>query len=445
MKRLYEADAYTPDWPESHWRRSLPVPAPAPRLTGQATAEVAVIGAGYAGLSAAHELVTRFGTDVVVLDAVQPGWGASGRNGGFCCLGGSKLSDRAIIRRVGEKGGRAFHLFQRAAIDGVADFLHTHGIDARQGPEGETYLAHSPAAYRALAEAAAAEPTARLIPPEALTEAGLAGPAFHGALQVAHGFPLHPLAYVEGLARVAAAAGVRIHGDSPVLHLAPEGSGWRLDTPDGTLRAKRVLVATNGYSSEDLPRWLAGRSLPALSSIMVTRPISAEERAAQGFTSALMAADTRTALHYFRHLPDGRFLFGMRGGTSAAPAAIAATQTRVRAHFDAMFPAWTGVETESRWSGFVCLTGSLAPFVGRVPGAEGLFAALGWHGSGVAPASRGGRLAARLIAGAEADIPALMALPPRRFPLPAFRRTALAAGYLAAELRDGALPRSPRP
>ncbi|GHE05330.1 hypothetical protein U879_02865 [Defluviimonas sp. 20V17] len=439
MKRLYEAEAYTPDWPDSHWRRTLPLPAPAPTLKGQATAEVAVIGAGYAGLSAAHELATRFGADVAVLEAVQPGWGASGRNGGFCCLGGSKLSDRAIIRRVGEAGARAFLAFQRAAIEDVAAFLDSHGIDARQGPEGETYLAHSPAAYRELAAAAAADPSSRLIPLEGLAEAGLAGPVFHGALQVAQGFALHPLAYVEGLARVAVAAGVRIHGNSPVLHLAPEGGGWRLDTPEGSLHAKRVLVATNGYSSEDLPRWLAGRSLPAMSSIMVTRPISAEERAAQGFTSALMAADTRTALHYFRHLPDGRFLFGMRGGTSAAPAAIATTQARVRSHFDAMFPAWNGVETESRWSGFVCLTGSLAPFVGRVPGAEGLFAALGWHGSGVAPASRGGRLAAQLIAGAAPEIPALMAAPPRRFPLPAFRRTALAAGYLAADLRDGAL------
>ena len=388
-------------------------------------------------------MADRFGIDVAVVDAAQPGWGASGRNGGFCCRGGSKLSDRGIARRVGAEGARAFRAYQDAAIASVGALLDAQGIDARQGPEGETYLAHSPAAFAALR--AEAGPDDRLVGPADLAAAGLAGPAFHGALQVTAGFPLHPLAYVEGLARVAAAAGARIFGASPVLRLAPHGAGWRLTTPEGALTAAQVLVATNGYSSEDLPRWLAGRSLPALSSILVTRPLTAAERDAQGFTSPLMAADTRTLLHYFRHLPDGRFLFGMRGGTSAAPPAMAQTQGRVRAHFEAMFPAWRGAETERAWSGFVCLTGSLAPYVGPVPGAPGLFAALGWHGSGVAPGSYGGRLAGRLIAGAPADIPALMAAPPRRFPLPPFRRTALAAAYLAADLRDGALPKTPAP
>ncbi|MFC2966555.1 NAD(P)/FAD-dependent oxidoreductase [Acidimangrovimonas pyrenivorans] len=441
MKRLYEAPAYDTAWPDSHWRRSQPVPAPSPALSGSATADVAVIGAGYAGLSAAHELVTRFGMDVAVLEAVQPGWGASGRNGGFCCLGGSKLSDKGIERRVGPEGARAFRAYQHAAIESVGAFIDGHGIDARQGPEGETYLAHSAAAFAGLRAEAASEPGARLIGPGELAGEGLSGPGFHGALQVPVGFPLHPMAYVEGLARVAMEAGVRIYGNSPVLHLAPKGDGWQLTTPEGEVTAKKVLVATNGYSSEDLPRWLAGRSLPVLSSILVTRPLTEDERQAQGFTSKVMAADTRSLLHYFRHLPDGRFLFGMRAGSSAAPKAMAETRRRGRQHFEAMFPAWKGVATESEWAGFVCLTGSLAPYVGQVPQAPGLYAALGWHGSGVAPGSYGGRLAARLMAGAEAGIPALLSTPPRRFPLPAFRRTGLALAYLAADLRDGTLPR----
>ena len=438
MKRLYEADAYTPDWPESHWRRSLPAPTPAPRLTGQATAEVAVIGAGYAGLSAAHELVMRFGADVAVLDAVQPGWGASGRNGGFCCLGGSKLSDRAIARRVGAAGARAFDAFQRAAIEGVADFLETHAIDARQGPEGETYLAHSPAAYRALAEAAQADPSARLIAPGALAEAGRSGPAFHGALQVAHGFPLHPLAYVEGLARVAAATGVRIHGDSPVLHLAPEAGGWRLDTPEGSLRARRLVVATNGYSSEDLPPWLAGRTMPVASSVIVTRPLSAAEQQAQGWTSDLMAYDSRNLLHYFRLMPDGRFLFGMRGGTHARPGDEARIRRLIRHDFDAMFPAWAGVEAPYFWSGLVNLSRGLTPYVGPIPGMEGAFTAMAWHGNGVAMATYGGALLADLVQGKPpaGPFPEVLKRPLGRFPLGLKRRAILDASYRWYGLTD---------
>lgn len=445
MQRLYEDPAYAPAWPDSHWRATAPLPAPRPALSGAETAEVAVIGAGYAGLNAALELAGRFGREVAVLDSAQPGWGASGRNGGFCCLGGAKLSDAQIVARVGEDGARAFHRFQLDAIAQVADNLERFGIDARQGPGGDVCLAHSPAAFAGFAAEAEGRrrlygsPT-ELVPKAALAERGLAGPAFHGAAILSEGFPIHPLRYAEGLAAAALSTGARIYGASPVTAMAAEAGGWRLTTPGGTLRARQVLVATNGYSSEDLPAWLGGRLLPAFSAILVTRPLTAAERQAQGFTTPMMAYDSRRLLHYVRHLPDGRFMFGMRGGTAATPAAIAANRARVRAEFEALFPAWAGVEAEREWSGLVCLTGSLTPYVGPVPGAEGLFAALGWHGNGVAPATLGGRLAARLMSGAEAAIPALVAAPPRRFPLPALRRPWLRLAYAAYGLQDGRLP-----
>jgi glycine/D-amino acid oxidase-like deaminating enzyme len=130
----------------------------------------------------------------------------------------------------------------------------------------------------------------------------------------------------------------------------------------------------------------------------------------------------------------------MRGGVSATLAAAERTAARVRAEFARLFPAWAGVAIETEWSGFVCLTGSMAPFVGPVPGASGLYAALGWHGNGVAPASLGGALAAGLIAGRPTPVPALMRSPPRRFPLPPLRRTWLRAAYALYGLQDGPLP-----
>ena len=406
-----------------------------------------MIGAGYAGLNAALELA-KGGADVAVLDAAQPGWGASGRNGGFCCLGGSKLSDAQIVARVGKDGARAFRRFQLDAIGHVAALLDTHAIPARQGPEGEAYLAQSPAAFSALRVEAEDEERLygtrpEVLPKAALADRGLAGPGFHGALIGRAGFPVQPMLYVEALARLATEAGARLFGGSPVTRLAPSPGGWRLTTPGGSLTARKVLVATNGYSSEDLPDWLAGRTLPALSSILVTRPLTEAERLAQGFTSPLMSCDVRKLLHYFRHLPDGRFLFGMRGGTSASPAAEARTLARVREHFEALFPAWRQAETTHAWSGFVCLTGSLAPYIGPVPGAPELFAALGWHGAGVGPASYGGLQAARLMTGRAAATPALIAAPPRRFPFARFRRLGLALAYAGYQRKDGPLPRHP--
>ncbi|MFN0114933.1 MAG: NAD(P)/FAD-dependent oxidoreductase [Paracoccaceae bacterium] len=448
MRRLYEPDAYRPDWPPSYWRATAPPPPPSPPLEGAAKADAAIVGAGFAGLSAARELAAA-GMDVVVLDAVQPGWGASGRNGGFCCLGGSKLSDAAIVAKVGEDGARAYRRFQIEAIDHVGEFLDSHAIPARQGPDGEAYLAQSPKAYDALlneaeADAALYGDRPEILPKAALAERGLAGPGFHGALLVRLGFPLHPMIYVDALARLAAAEGVRIFGGSPVTGLSPAPGGWRLTTPSGSVTAKRVLVATNGYSSEDLPSWLGGRLLPAISSILVTRPLTENERQAQGFTSPLMSCDTRRLLHYFRHLPDGRFLFGMRGGTSASPESDAATRTRVRAHFDALFPAWAGAETEQAWGGFACLTSSLHPYAGPVPRAEGLFAALGCHGTGVGPMSYAGAQVGREMTGSDHRIPALLRLPPARFPFPAFRRLGLWLAYQGYARKDGPLPAAPQ-
>jgi len=444
VRQFYEAAAYDPAWPASHWAEKAPLPALAP-LQGEARAEVAVIGAGYAGLNAALVLARDHGADVAVLEAAQPGWGASGRNGGFCCLGGAKLDDVAVVARHGMQGARDWRAYQRRAIAHVAGLLEAEGIEARQGPEGEALLAHSPSAFAAMRTAAEAEAALhgtapRLIPAGALAEQGLAGPGFFGAALGAEGFPLNPMRYVQGLERAAIATGARIYGQSPVRRLEAVQGGWRLTTPGGSLIAAKVLIAGNGYAPEDLQPWLSGRTLPVFSAILVTRPLTEAERSAQGFTSPLMAYDSRHLLHYFRHLPDGRFLFGMRGGLSARPRAEAATLARLRKHFEALFPAWKGAQTETAWSGLACLTGSLAPYVGPVPGAPGLFAAFGWHGNGVAAASLGGAEAARLIAGAPATLPALLTTPPRRFPLPRLRKLALRAAYAGYALRDGPLP-----
>jgi glycine/D-amino acid oxidase-like deaminating enzyme len=444
MRRLYEPAAYdTGRWPDSHWRATAPAaPRHAP-LQGAARAEVAVVGAGYAGLNAALVLAAR-GIDVAVLDAGQPGWGASGRNGGFCCIGGTKLPDAEIARRHGIDEARALRRFQIGAVEHVAGLLETHGIDAERGPPGEICIAHSPRAWaelraeveernRLMGEAL------RLIPREELAQEGLGCAVAHGASYDPTGFPLHPMRYVLGLVEAARSAGVRLYGDSAVTGLAPADGGWRLATPGGEVRARKVLVATNGYSSEDLPPWLSGRTLPALSTILVTRPLTGDERRAQGWTGQRMAYDSRSLLHYFRLLRDGRFLFGMRGGLSAAPAAEARIRAEARRHFEIMFPAWSRVETEREWSGLVCLTGSLTPYVGPVPGAEGLFAALGWHGNGVSTASFGGQAAGRMIAGEPGRLPAPLAAPPRRFPLAPFRRNLLALAYLWRGWKDGPL------
>jgi len=446
MRRLYEAAAYDPAWPKSHWRAAHPETMHCAPLEGEARADIAIIGSGFTGLNAAIEAVRGAGASVIVLDAVQPGWGASGRNGGFCGYGGTKLSDDQIVGRVGLEGARDFRRFQIAGIAHVGAMIDDNGWNARQGPRGEIVLAQSPKAAAGFpAEVADHDrlygEKLEFIPGAALRERGLAGPGFHAAYRLPDGFPVDPMAYVEGLARLALSLGVRICGDSAVTAIKPEAGGWRLTTAQGSVRAAKVLVATNGYSSDDLPDWIGGRTLPAFSAVLVTRRLSEGERQDQGYTDPHMAFDGRKLLHYFRHLPDGRFLFGMRGGVAGTVAAQRKMEANVRTHFEALFPAWAGAETQSTWSGLVCLTGSLAPFVGEVPGHSGLYAAFGWHGSGVGAASYSGQQIGRLMTGHEADLPALVRAVPRRFPLPAFRRLGLRLAYAGYALKDGPLPK----
>ena len=207
-------------------------------------------------------------------------------------------------------------------------------------------------------------------------------------------------------------------------------------TGQGELRAKQVIFATNGYSRDDLPGWFAGRYLPVQSNVLVTRVLTESELTAQGWSSDQMCYDTRNLLHYFRLMPDRRMLLGLRGAMRATPGEHARTRATARADFDRIFPAWREVETPHFWSGLACLARDLMPFAGPVPGMDGAYAALCYHGNGVAMGSYAGRLLAAEITGQGPETPAPMRRPLRRFELGRFRRLALPVAYRLYGLKD---------
>jgi glycine/D-amino acid oxidase-like deaminating enzyme len=245
------------------------------------------------------------------------------------------------------------------------------------------------------------------------------------------------LNYVRGLASAAARRGARIFERSAVSTWRREGSKHLLQTGAGSVRADKVIVATGGYPPEAVNPQVSGRVLPVLSNIITTRPLTPEEHAAQGWTSTQTAIDSRALLHYFRLLPDGRFLFGGRGGLGGGSAAATAFRARLTAEFHAMFPAWRHAEITHFWRGLVDLSADLTPHCGPLAEDPSILMGCAYHGSGVSMGSETGAQLARLAAGLDTPaLPRFMRAPPPRFPLPGLRKLYLASALAGFELKD---------
>ena len=399
---------------ESWWRASAPPwREPAPLACDLAT-EVAIIGGGYAGLACAIRLA-ELGIGSAVLEAGEIGWGASGRNGGIVGLRPDKLSDNALVRRYGED---EFARYARACVEGnhrLRAFCLEAGLgDAVQG-DGEFYLAHS-ARTAIRMERITGEHGVGIehLPPE-----NTQGIRRHGGIVIRPGFGIHPLRLVRALADHAAGLGVRVLPRSEVTLWERDGPRHRLVTPRGAVSARRVVLATNGFTPDGLNRRFDGRAVPVISNIGVTRVLSGEEKASLAWLGDRPGADSRNLLSYFRLLPEGRLLLGMRGDIRGTAAGAAHMRRAVAARIARQFPDLAGVELSHFWRGPICATASLTPSVGLLRDDPSIGHAFGWHGSGINGAQTGGRLLAEVLAGEpQSHIPAPFRGLAPRLPLP---------------------------
>jgi len=429
----------------SFWEEEAPPLGPGVDLgpVGDETCDVAIVGGGYTGLSCALHLARDFNIDVRLVEAGPLAWGASGRNGGFCTYPPSGRSLGELIAHYGEAETKRFIASQVEAVDLVRALARDENIDLQPQGDGTMHVAHHPACVadleteRDLLNGVFGVP-ARLLPRAEFAETQYDSTEQFGALHNPVGFGLQPLRFARGLAAAAARAGAKLHGSSRVIRHG-KSDGWhRLTTPSGTIRARRLVIATNGFTRDEVEPRIARNLMPVISNIVVTRPLTAAELAAQNWRTGRPCANTRRLLFYYRMLPGNRFLFGARGDLTGRSEDAAKMRRWMARRLGEVFPGWRHVDIAHSWRGFVCMAARLTPSIGRMKEDESVYFALAYHGDGVSAAPWAGRLLAQLIGGkAElADIPAPMRGAPLPIPFPALRRWYVRGALGYYRLRD---------
>ncbi len=390
-----------PYWWDDVPRPTLPV-APLP-----AEIDVAVIGAGYTGLHAALQ-TARGGRTTLVLDAEEAGWGCSTRNGGQVSTS-IKPSFDALARRHG--AARAFEILKEGqrSLAWIAEFVHSEGIDCDFAQVGRFHAAHSRSEFDALAQRVTHQPKGLEVEahvvPQSEQRSELGSDVYRGGVVYRAHCSVHPARYHQGLLARVQAAGAQIAAKTPVLEIRRDARGFELRTPRGTLRARQVVIATNGYTGALTP-WLRRRVIPIGSYMIATEPLPA------GLMDRLIpknriVSDTRKVVYYYRASPNRtRILFGGRVSHQETDPRISGP--KLHADMAAVFPELRETRISHSWCGMVAYSFDELMHVGVH---DGMHYAMGYCGAGVGTASYFGMRVGQQVLGLDEGRTALDGLP----------------------------------
>lgn len=400
-------------------------------LDGSSDCDVAVVGGGLAGLTAALDLA-RMGHQVTLLEAKQVGWGASGRNGGQAIHG--LACDQSVIEdQLGLDDARRVWSMSLEALELLQARLQEHRIDAewRQGYIGVATNARKGAELMQWADRMAQVYQADFTRiPAADMSRWVASPRYHSGLYDPQSGHLHPLKYALGIARAAAAAGVRIHEETPVTALET-GPVITLRTARGTLRAKKVLLAGNVYL-QGVAEPLERRIMPVGTYIVCSEAMD-PALADSLIPTRSAVCDTNFVLDYLRTTNDHRMLYGGRVSYSTVTPPNLAESMRRR--MVQTFPQLRDVKVQYAWGGFVDITMNRAPDFGRLR--DNLYYLQGFSGHGLALTGLAGRLVAEAMNGDASRFDVFARLKHHDFPGGRLLRTpALVLGMAWYRLRD---------
>jgi glycine/D-amino acid oxidase-like deaminating enzyme len=398
--------------PPSLYADTAVPPVPTPALDVDRTVSVAIIGGGFAGLSTALHLAEQ-GIDAIVLEAQEPGWGASGNNGGQLNPG-LKLDPDTIEKTFGADLGSRMIAFAYDTPTFTLDLIRRLAIpcEARQnGTLRAAYRETNAAAVEATAEQCLRRGMPVSVLDRSAVKEATGTDRYVRAMLDRRGGDLQPLSYARGLARAAIVAGAAIHGQTSATSLRREGGRWRIETPRAVVLAEKVLIATNGFT-DDLWPDLRRTIVPVFSSIAATETLP-DDLARQIMPTRSVLYESGHITVYYRVDAANRLLMGGRGPMQwiSDPSAVA----YLMRYAARLWPALGGVRWTHGWNSRLAMTADHYPHV-HEPG-SGALIYLGCNGRGVALATAMGKqLARRLVEGETAEIDLPMTSPkPIRF------------------------------
>jgi glycine/D-amino acid oxidase-like deaminating enzyme len=374
-----------------------------PSLSGEIQADVVIIGAGYTGLSAAHH-IAKSGLTPVVLEANRPGWGASGRNGGVITAK-FRQSFRNIDKGHGRAMAKRMYEIAHESTEIVEELVSEFGMaGARLMRSGQVKAAHNHATLQAAIDEAdwmkreMGDADVRILDAHEVREE-TGSQAFVGGVLNPGSGGIHPLNYLHGLAAGVAQRGVAIFQNSPALRLRRDNGIVVAETPEGAVRARQVIIATNSYSDlTPATRHMQHTLVPFRSAIIAT------DRLPHNLAGHLMPTgrtytETKRMMRWFR-MVDDRVVFGGRGafGKQDSESAFDA----LRKAMLSIFPELGDVPLSFKWSGLVGMTLDSMPHIGRLD--DRTLFSMGYNGAGVAMSSLMGRYLAAFVRGEKPDV-----------------------------------------
>jgi glycine/D-amino acid oxidase-like deaminating enzyme len=382
-------------------------------LDQSAAADVVVIGGGFSGLSTALTL-REGGHDVLVLEAVDVGFGASGRNNGQVIPTLTRREPDDMVARFGPEAGERFAALVRDSAAYLFELVRRHGIACDAEQTGWIQPAHSPGRVR-LSEKRFKQWSRRGAPVELLdrgqVSAMLGSDAYYGGFWNRTGGHINPLALARGLAARVVALGGRIFVASPATAIERLPDGWRIKTHHAEVRARAVVVATNAYTEHVIDR-IRRTMVPVLSWQMATEPVGANVRATI-VPGRQAVSDTHGDLRFFRYDRDGRLVTG--GGLVLRLDATNRLPRIVGARLQKIFPQLGVPRFDYVWNGKLAMTRDYFPHMHQL--GPDAWTWIGCNGRGVALGVSLGRELARVVTGTDAKELALPLEPVRPIPL----------------------------